>query len=94
MLPELPESPQLLLEGVDLDTINTSVDKAQLDPMDLKVAKHETGDVVRGKGSKTRQHDAAGARNARLFMLLFLSLLVAVGIVQYWDTIVGLFHFQ
>jgi hypothetical protein len=94
MLPELPESPESLLDGGNLGSINTTVDKAQLDPMDLKVAKHATGDLVGTKGSKARQHDAAAVRNMRLFLVLFVALLVAAGIAEYWDSIVGMLHLQ
>ncbi len=90
LLPNLPESPQQLLDGADLQTIAPQVDKALLDPMDLKVAKRGDGDVVNKSKSQTRGFDLAGWRNMRVFLFLLVMLLIAAGTVYFWDKIVAL----
>jgi hypothetical protein len=88
----LPESPQSLLDGADLDTIQTSVDKAQYDPMDLRLTKHQTGDVVRDTESKSRSVDVVAWRNTRWYAIIFLALVAASALVYFWDQIFALFQ--
>jgi len=96
-LPQLPPSPEIFLDGADVNSINTTVEKAQYDPMDLKVSsddKHGTSNIVGDRKSKTRSFDLGTWRVLRVLFVVVAVLLVSVGIVQYWDQIIGLFHPQ
>ena len=87
LLPNLPESPQTLLDGGDPDVIKTTVDKAQYDPMDLKLAQHKNDDVVKDSASASRNFDVGKWRAVKLFFVALLILVATVGVLHYWDSI-------
>jgi hypothetical protein len=94
-LPTLPPSPEIFLDGADVNAINTTVEKAQFDPMDLKARATDergTSGIVGNRKSKTRTFDLGTWRVLKVLFLFALVTLVAVGITQYWDQIMAYFH--
>jgi hypothetical protein len=90
-LPNLPESPEIFLDGGDLERVNLNVEKAQLDPMDLKAAVHHgKDDVVKSSDSKARKHMDHREETAKWFLIMGGALVLAAVITQYWDNIVAL----
>jgi hypothetical protein len=94
-LPTLPPSPEVFLDGADVNSINTTVEKAQFDPMDLRAHAPDergTSGLVANKKSKTRTFDLGTWRILKVLFLFAVVMLLAVGITQYWDQILAYFH--
>lgn len=88
LLPDLPESPQILIDG-DLGSLNPNQGKPQVASMDLKVSAR--GDnaptTVQAETSKARKFSSGDTRMAMWGFIAIIVLIGAAGIAFYWDTI-------
>jgi hypothetical protein len=92
LLPQLPESPEVLLEA-NMDTLHPNAGKPGFDPLDLKISHdHSDSKAVAATSSKARQFDLGNWRALRMIFMLVIVLVLAGGIVKYWDQIIAMFQ--